>query len=399
MSPQEVCSKVLMKMKKTVEDFLGEAITEAVITVPTYFNDNQRQAIREAGKIAGLDVKRLINAPTATALAYGFGGATSGDRTIAVYDLGGGTFDISIIAISDIDGEKQFEVLSSGGNASLGGEDFDNHVVDYLAREFARGQGIDLYEDPVLLQRLKDAAEYAKIELSSALETEVKLPYVAADDSGRPTHLSITLTRAKLESLVEDLVKATIGPCRRALSDAGVTISDIDEVILVGGQTRMPKVQETVKEIFGRDPRKDVSPDEAIETVAIGAAIQAATLDGTVKDVLLLEVTAISLGIGTLGGEMNTLIHRTTTIPTENVHTFSTSEDGQTSIEIMLYRGERVQARDNRLTARFVIEGIPNTSRGAPQIEATFQIDADDVASVSAVDKATGAEMTVKRVS
>jgi molecular chaperone DnaK len=391
MAPPEVSARVLMKMKKTAEDYLGEEITEAVITVPAYFNDSQRQATKDAGKIAGLTVKRIINEPTAAALAYGMDKKT-GDRKIAVYDLGGGTFDISIIEIAEVDGEHQFEVLATNGDTFLGGEDFDKRVIDYLVEVFKKEQGFDLRNDPLALQRLKEAAERAKIELSSGQQTEVNLPYITADASG-PKHLNIKLTRAKLESLVDDLVGKTIGPCRTALDDAGLKIGDIQDVILVGGQTRMPKVQEAVAEFFGREPRKDVNPDEA---VAVGAAIQGGVLAGDVKDVLLLDVTPLSLGIETLGGVMTKLIEKNTTIPTKASQIFSTAEDNKTAVTVHVLQGEREMASANKSLARFDLAGISAAPRGMPQIEVTFDIDANGIMHVSAADKATGKEQKIE---
>ncbi|GAA0704508.1 molecular chaperone DnaK [Dokdonella soli] len=391
MPPQEISAKVLMKMKKTAEDFLGEPVTEAVITVPAYFNDSQRQATKDAGRIAGLEVKRIINEPTAAALAYGLD-KKGGDRKIAVYDLGGGTFDISIIEIAEVDGEKQFEVLATNGDTFLGGEDFDKRVIDYLVDEFKKDQGVDLKNDPLALQRLKDAAERAKIELSSAHQTEVNLPYITADSSG-PKHLNIKLTRAKLEALVGDLVEKTIGPCRTALNDAGLKVSDVQEVILVGGQTRMPKVQEAVKDFFGKEPRKDVNPDEA---VAVGAAIQGGVLGGTVKDVLLLDVTPLSLGIETLGGVFTKLIEKNTTIPTKASQVFSTAEDNQSAVTVHVLQGEREQARYNKSLAKFDLAGIQPAPRGMPQVEVTFDIDANGILHVGAKDKNTGKEQRIE---
>ncbi len=392
MAPPEVSAKVLMKMKKTAEDFLGEPVTEAVITVPAYFNDSQRQATKDAGRIAGLEVKRIINEPTAAALAYGLDKSAGKDRKIAVYDLGGGTFDVSVIEIAEVDGEKQFEVLATNGDTFLGGEDFDKRVIDFLVEEFQKEQGIDLRKDPLALQRLKDAAERAKIELSSAQQTDVNLPYVTADASG-PKHLNIKLTRAKLEALVEDLVRKTIEPCRVALNDAGLKVGDISEVILVGGMTRMPKVQEAVKDFFGKEPRKDVNPDEA---VAVGAAIQGGVLGGTVKDVLLLDVTPLSLGIETLGGVMTKLIEKNTTIPTKAAQVFSTAEDNQSAVTVKVLQGEREQARFNKSLAQFDLTGIQSAPRGMPQIEVSFDIDANGILHVSAKDKNTGKEQKIE---
>ena len=391
MAPPEVSARVLQKMKKTAEDFLGEKVTEAVVTVPAYFNDSQRQATKDAGRIAGLDVKRIINAPTAAALAYGMD-KKRGDSKIAVYDLGGGTFDISIIEIADVDGEHQFEVLSTNGDTFLGGEDFDKRLIDYLADEFKKDQGMDLRGDPLAMQRLKEGAEKAKIELSSSQQTDVNLPYITADASG-PKHLNMKLTRAKLESLVDDLIDRTIGPCRVALKDAGLSAGEIDDIILVGGQTRMPKVQVAVTNFFGKEPRKDVNPDEA---VAIGAAIQGGVLGGEVKDVLLLDVTPLSLGIETLGGVMTKLIEKNTTIPTKATQVFSTADDNQSAVTVHVLQGERDVASANKSLGRFDLSDIPPAPRGVPQIEVTFDIDANGILHVSAKDKATGKQQSIQ---
>ena len=390
MAPPEISARVLMKMKKTAEDFLGEEVTEAVVTVPAYFNDSQRQATKDAGKIAGLEVKRIINEPTAAALAYGMD-KKRGDSTVVVYDLGGGTFDVSIIEIADIEGEHQFEVLATNGDTFLGGEDFDQRIIDFLVTEFKKDQGVDLSKDPLALQRLKDAAEKAKIELSSSQQTDINLPYITADASG-PKHLEIRLTRAKLESLVEDLIARSMEPCKVALKDAGLSVSDIHDVILVGGQTRMPKVQEAVKEMFGKEPRRDVNPDEA---VAVGAAIQAAVLAGDVKDVLLLDVTPLSLGIETMGGVMTKLVEKNTTIPTKAQQVFSTADDNQPAVTIHVLQGEREMASANKSLGRFDLADIPPAPRGTPQIEVTFDIDANGILNVSAKDKATGKEQSI----
>src|ERR671915_442136 len=390
-SPQEVSAQILRKLKKDAEDYLGEKVTEAVITVPAYFNDSQRQATKDAGRIAGLEVKRIINEPTAAALAFGLD-KKKGDRKIAVYDLGGGTFDISIIEIAAVEGEHQFEVLSTNGDTFLGGEDFDQRIMDYICDEFQKESGLDLRKDMLALQRLKDAAEKAKIELSSSQQTEVNLPYITADQSG-PKHLAVKITRAKFESLVEDLIERTIEPCGIAVKDAGVKLSEIDDVILVGGQTRMPKVQDKVKEFFGKEARKDVNPDEA---VAIGAAIQGGVLQGEVKDVLLLDVTPLSLGIETLGGVMTKLIQKNTTIPTKANQVFSTAEDNQTAVTIHVLQGERGRASDNKSLGQFNLTDIPPSPRGLPQIEVTFDIDANGILHVSAKDKATGKENKIK---